>query len=385
MKTLGPWCAVAFAVFSCGPSGPVGTGFVPSNVPKGFTFDTRSAVVLAGRTSVDLNAEPPVLQAVSGAYSVQRVTQGDGRTPLVVFSMQSLTIEPDAVVTVFGAQPVAFVAADTLSVAGTLEVGAGDDRRSARAGGQPANSGALVAGLGPGAGGAPVPAQHLGAGGAGYCGRGGAGSMSGANGGAPYGTEALVPLLGGSSGGSASTGAYGGAGGGAVQLFAGTRLEVTATGSIRANGGGGTQYGGGGGSGGAILLEAPLISVASAQALSVNGGGGGANYFAGALTDNSGANGTPSGAGAGGDPAPDSSVMDPRNAGGRGGGGIGSGAASADGTAGVYLGAPQSTGFGDFGGGGGGAAGRVRFNVAADGGVVLPVALGACATQGVLD
>lgn len=371
------------ATAGCGPAAPAAPTYVPSNVPKGFAWDTRSEVVLSGKTSIDLNAEPPVLQATRGQYTAQRVTQGDGKTPLVVFFMKDLTVTPDAEVTVYGEQPVAFVAAGRVSISGTVDVGAGMDGRSTRAGGQPAAMGEEVAGLGAGAGCGPVPGMKVGAGGAGFCGRGGAGAAGGTNGGAPYGTPALVPLLGGSSGGSAFTGAYGGAGGDALQLFAGEGLEVTATGRLLANGGGGTQYGGGG-SGGALLLESPVISIASAQALSVNGGGGGANYFAGPLTDNSGGNGSAAGPGAGGNPVPDAVAMDARNAGGAGGGGFGSGAASVDGAAGVYLGPPQSTGFKDYGGGGGGGAGRVRFNTTPDGGVTLPGALGDCATLGAL-
>lgn len=131
-------------------------------------------------------------------------------------------------------------------------------------------------GLGPGGGGGGIgfgnpnnqPTGYSGSGG-GFNGAGSAGNDG--NAGASYGSETLLPLIGGSGGGGGRSGQFagsgGGGGGGAVLLASSGTVSVT--GAIRANGGagggtGGTPYGcggpGGGGSGGAIRILATRIT-----------------------------------------------------------------------------------------------------------------------------
>jgi hypothetical protein len=129
------------------------------------------------------------------------------------------------------------------------------------------------AGLGPG-GGAPG-----GAGLAGHAGHLTAGP--GSAGGRAYGSESLVPLLGGSGGGGAATqffgatGSGGGGGGGAVLIAASGTL--TLNGQVTARGGAGGpdlagSPGGGSGSGGAVRLVATTI--AGSGGIDVVGGPG---------------------------------------------------------------------------------------------------------------
>lgn len=141
-------------------------------------------------------------------------------------------------------------------------------------------------GLGPGAGGGaiftpilPNEGSNISCGGGG----GGFGATAGnsecrnrsANsefgvGGSPYGSSALLPLIGGSGGGGGAgglsfNGSGGGGGGGAILIAASGTVAVT--GALLANGGNGgvasgsgTGGGGGGGSGGAIRIVATTIS-----------------------------------------------------------------------------------------------------------------------------
>ncbi|MCA9611660.1 MAG: hypothetical protein H6722_30640 [Sandaracinus sp.] len=177
-----------------------------------------------------------------------------------------------------------------------------------------------------------------------------------------YGSNALVPLVGGSRGGSARAffTALGGGGGGAVQLVGCRQMSIT--GVVSANGAGGQggtkdvaspalAEGGGGGSGGAILVESPTFLELSGALVANGGGGGGAIATGGpgaARTGNAGR--------LDGEPA----------AGGTGNRGIG-------GLGGSLLGA--ATG-GTSSAGGGGGAGRIRVNGATlidlDGMIVSP-------------
>ncbi|MCH9651412.1 MAG: hypothetical protein K0U98_24510 [Deltaproteobacteria bacterium] len=97
------------------------------------------------------------------------------------------------------------------------------------------------------------------------------------NGGAPYGSDFLVPLVGGSGGAggdfSVSSGGGGGAGGGALLLA--SSVSVVIEGAIRTNGGrgGDGRFGGGGGSGGSIRVASPIVS--GAGILRATGGGRG--------------------------------------------------------------------------------------------------------------
>ncbi|MEM6958790.1 MAG: hypothetical protein AAF645_24115 [Myxococcota bacterium] len=197
---------------------------------------------------------------------------------------------------------------------------------------------------------------------------GGAGGSFAAAGGnpgsaAPFGSEALVPLLGGMNGQNSCNSRPGGGGGGAVQISAGQTLTVS--GAVEAFGGGaagglggrGLCLGGaGGGSGGAILLEAPSVDVTGRLNAGGGGGGGGGNNDG--VDGGNGANGR--GGGIGG-PALDVIC----SIGGVAVGGVGGrGSATAEGGAGTE-GDVASCFSGNFytgGGGGGGSAGRIRVN-----------------------
>ena len=123
-------------------------------------------------------------------------------------------------------------------------------------------------GLGPG-GGAGGTGIGAGGGGGGFAttGSNGTGGTAPASGGTPYGTPALVPLIGGSGGGGAgatfgNTGGGGGGGGGAIVVA--SSGTITLTGKILARGGSGGQAllgspGGGAGSGGAVRLVATTV------------------------------------------------------------------------------------------------------------------------------
>lgn len=133
---------------------------------------------------------------------------------------------------------------------------------------------------GPG-GGAGTANNNEGGGGGGHGGPGGAGGAAAA-GGAAFGTPTIDVLAGGGGGGGgggAANAGFGGGGGAAIQIVAGTQIEIDSGGGINAGGcggdegGGGGDGGGGGGAGGTILLEAPAINILGA--LAVNGGGGG--------------------------------------------------------------------------------------------------------------
>lgn len=105
--------------------------------------------------------------------------------------------------------------------------------------------------------------------------------------GSPYGSNYLLPLIGGSGGGgsycgSSFRGGGGGGGGGAILLAVTGNVNIS--GQITANGGQGSSNGtaaGGGGSGGAIRIVATQIF--GTGLLSASGGGGGASGGAGRI------------------------------------------------------------------------------------------------------
>lgn len=88
------------------------------------------------------------------------------------------------------------------------------------------------------------------------------GSNACSTGGSTYGSERLLPLIGGSGGGGgggpANPSMSGGGGGGAILVA--SSGTITVNGSITANGGSGVNSGGGSGSGGGIKLVANIIS-----------------------------------------------------------------------------------------------------------------------------
>jgi hypothetical protein len=302
-------------------------------------------------------------------YAAKTITFAD-QTKMAVVVVHSLRVEASSFIDVsLGHVPVAIVAMSTMTLLGSVKV------RPGLAGGA-FNTQAGAKGSGPG-GGLGGPASTLAAGGgASFCGVGGAGSAE--QGGTPfgksaaYGTPALVPLVGGSGGGVGAI-VSNGSGGGAIQLVAGTSIDLKAGAFISAPGGGGNQgglaaqqEGSGGGSGGAILLEAPTVTVAGA--LAVNGGGGGSGGAAGGKNGDDGhdSDATPA---AGGAPT----MTDHGGNGGAGG--------TADGTDGVN--ATSS------GAGGGGGAGRIRINTTTGqatltGATLSPAAATSCLTQGML-
>jgi hypothetical protein len=196
----------------------------------------------------------------------------------------------------------------------------------------------------------------------------GTSAYHGGDAGAVCGSDALVPLVGGSGGGHAGGtdgsgiggggGGDGGGGGGALQITALARLEIAQAAVIDAGGGGGGKTrdndggGGGGGSGGAVLLES--LDVVIAGAVVANGGGGGT--------------GTGGDGNRNGRPGQRSIAAAP---GGDGTSGIG-GAGAADAVQPI-AGGPTF----DGGGGGGGGVGRIRINsvtLSATGAVVSPAA-----------
>lgn len=199
---------------------------------------------------------------------------------------------------------------------------------------------------------------------------GGAGGSFGAHGGGfaldPFGTEDLLPLLGGFAGEDSCGARPGGGGGGAVQLSAAETVVVE--GQILANGGGGTgggsgsycNGGAGGGSGGAVLIEAATVEVAGGVA--ANGGGGGS----GGTTDFSGYRGADGRAGI--DQAPGGAAVRDEPcllysdviSGYGGGGGTRDVGAQSGGLGGDETRCIGNTYSGD--GGGGGSVGRIRIN-----------------------
>jgi hypothetical protein len=180
---------------------------------------------------------------------------------------------------------------------------------------------------------------------------------------ATYGDATLIPLLGGMTG--QGGGNAGGGGGGALQITAGTRIEVL--GNIFAGGGGGisgsSSYsysgGGGGGSGGAILLEAPKVVMTGVlNANGAGGGGGGGTNGWGSYGEDAADAYASGGAGRDGAGCPLYGYV----SGGHGGNGATQQYAAGAGQSSDYdsrcIGSAAFVG----GGGGGGGLGRIRIN-----------------------
>ena len=232
------------------------------------------------------------------------VTLQGGGHGIAVFSFESLTIDPNAVIDVQGPRPVALLARDSLTFAGTINAngGNGGDGGSSsggaggvgRAGGGNGGTGGLAAaggdGHGPGFGGGGDGNDS------GFGGNGAGGGFGGNGGGSPgsgsprdgspgvsYG-NLLVELEAGSGGGGGGGGfgggGGGGAGGGAVELGAlGTvELNVGIINTASGLGGAGAATGfGGSASGGGVLVHGGIVTrffdTISAGA-GGNGGGG---------------------------------------------------------------------------------------------------------------
>lgn len=257
--------------------------FIPSNLDlTGIDVAALGDVVINEAPCDVRSDERAACPSVDTSRTAFKVVDQPGGGKLGVYFARNWHVEPNAVVRISGPYAVAFVALDTFSLEGTLDVSTHRDDMSSGGFKAPKNeAGGKIDGAGKGAGRAGSPTS--GAGGGGYCGAGGQGGSSGGSasaGGSAYGTDTLIPLVGGSSGGLGEL--FAGSGGGAVQIVAGKRLVIGALGVIHAGGAGGSfgggpgakqQPGSGGGSGGAILLESLVVE--HAGLLAANGGAGG--------------------------------------------------------------------------------------------------------------
>jgi hypothetical protein len=346
--------------------------FTPSNLPDDLDLEVEGDLILNGETCAsearintdtgEINCYDPGQVEFKGYRAFQIVKQADG-SEVGVFSGKNIVLENTVRVIVEGQRPLVLLTPGNVQLGGRLQAVA-DEVYAERgnAGGFSSVKGEQVKGQGPGGGGGTSPE----AGGGSYCGKGGkGGSATGAAGGVVYGAEELVPLLGGSSGGNGALGGSGGAGGGAIQIVAGGKLAISATGVIHVGGAGGGWNGGGGGSGGAILLEASELDIAGT--LAANGGGGGEGD---GVAGKSGLNASPDAIAAPGGATGTAELTDD--------GGSGSAAGDVDGSSGSSV-----------SGGGGGGAGRIRLNSKSGkaklSGELSPAAGSACVTEGTLD
>ena len=325
-------------------------GFMPTN------FDP-STVSVDGGSDGGIWANAPDVMVSSGCTNCLGVTavtieQNDVNATLAdLYVMKSLTIAATASVTLSGPRPIILAVQNSADIQGVI---------IATAGGFGQGSGATGPGVGANG--------TNGNGGGSYCGVGG--NSSGApvvGGGAAYGNATLSPLVGGSAGGYASgtpCGGQRGTGGGAIQIVAGSTINVRQYAAINAGGGGGGNCNGygGGGAGGAILLEAPTVAIRGT--LAANGGGGGSPQAVGAPAT---ADANPAlGGGAGSDA-------------GQALGGAGSAGTTINGSDGVA---------GTYAASGGGAAGRIRINTASGSatisGLLSPDMSTTCVSQGTI-
>jgi hypothetical protein len=255
-------------VLGCASDGTRCLSFVPSNglgpalvasaeepdidLPSGSHINTDTGTVTDG-ASIPIQVSSLV------------VTQG--ASTIRVFIGHSMVIGDVAVT---GTSALAIVASDTIELTGNLR--ANGAFTSAAPGAQ--ETGICVGGVG-----------QLGGGGGGNATMGGNGGKSLATsipapGGAAV--TSFEPLVGGCRGGnqtdtSGNTIAIGGGGGGAIQLVAGTSIEIAGTINVGAGGGASAA---GGGSGGLIILQSPHVTLTGG--LYANGGGGGACDSSGA-------------------------------------------------------------------------------------------------------
>jgi hypothetical protein len=322
----------------------MGLGTADLMVIDVLTFDTDTGSI-TGLTAGEVRPAGP--GELAGIHFATDDTSCRG---LGVFSVASLSVPVGGEILGVGGRGLVLLARGAVAIDGAIVVSALGPQ--ARAGGSEGGARGQP-GQGPSPGGAGTYSGSCcdgGGGGGGHLaegGRGGDASLAvGGAGGMVTGSDALVPLCGGSGGGGEASpywpagGVGGGAGGGAVQISSGELISVAA-GSVRAGGGGGPggyeSGGGGGGAGGAILLEAPVVEVVGS--VLCNGGGGGAGAYHPAA-----------GPGIDGDE------------GGAGGLSAGSGSAGGNGGSGAtWVGASARPDPGN-GGGGGGAAGRIRIN-----------------------
>jgi hypothetical protein len=339
-----------------GPDGGVG-GFpyVPSNFAPDVIPVPDAGLVIDCDAGYDTTTASGFFCGSQVPAPVTVTMQGGSQA--VLLPVGPMTITDAGRLTVVGSRPLIFAVLGNAQLDGPLLAGAVLSR--------PGPGGSRPMCLGDGTSGTPGGGGGSGGGGGAYGTPGAWGGLAGSNslgadagaGGAPFGTLALVPLVGGCSGGpggETTTGCLrdGGAGGGAIQLSVAGVLHVSS--AIAAPGGGGQGGdsanrcgGGGGGSGGGILLEALRVELAATARLTANGGGGA-----------EGGDDAPSSLKFGGDgridgpfPALGGDSLNIASAGGDGGAG------SIPPMVGESY--PLTTG---GGGGGGGSVGRIRIN-----------------------
>lgn len=256
-----------------------------------WSIDTDTgAIVGADATVVRDAAEGEGMGASGIGFHVQ--PQVVGAPELAIFTVRSLVVEADVLVTGRGGRSLVVLASGDVAIEGVIDVGAALDGnlRSAGPGGSTGAEARASAG-GPGSGerGQEEFALQSGGGGGGHGGRGGDGGDStdlvrtvrGGTGGDDYvGTEPLRGGGGGGGGASRDRGGVGGGGGGGLQISARGTLRLGPGAVVRSPGAGGGGAsaiggaGGGGGAGGSVVLEATTLVVEGRVA--ANGGGGGA-------------------------------------------------------------------------------------------------------------
>ena len=215
-----------------GTSGDAGSGalsFKPSNIDI-------SGVDLGKIDDIDITASPCAINSemldsrcFDGTKVAYTTITQTNNIKIGVYVAKSWRIEPNA------QSPWRATFPSRWSRSGPSRFSARSPRRrrvTTRFGGGYRATGSNAVGAGPGGGAASGTAANGGGGGS-YCGVGGTGGV-GAGGAAPaggsvYGSAAIVPLQGGSQGGGGIT-TDGGAGGGAIQLVAGTSIDVGAGG-----------------------------------------------------------------------------------------------------------------------------------------------------------
>ncbi|MCC7386572.1 MAG: hypothetical protein IT384_32335 [Deltaproteobacteria bacterium] len=294
-------------------------------------------------------APPSALRPQNGGPEVRVLVAG------------SLALGPLSVLRIIGTRPLVIVVHGDTTIAGPIAATAGRTAGCPSTGNGAGGGDAIANNAGGGGGGGGAHGTGAPFGGRG----GGSGSSRGAggNGGAINGDPDVTPLRGGCDGGEGgdtlssigveSAGGRGGRGGGALQIIASG--SITIEGSIAANGDGGNVGdpggvdggggGGAGGSGGALFFEASRLDVTGTGRLCANGG--------------SGAQGSGSTSGAPGiagscslTPATTPSLGTGGGAGGRGG--------ALDTAPGGGSTGPDTRG----GGGAGGSVGRIRLRAA---------------------
>ncbi|MFH1435543.1 MAG: hypothetical protein ABIJ56_07475 [Pseudomonadota bacterium] len=347
---------------------------VPSNVndaglycvpgTEGLNLPARTSIIFVDTDEGELSCYDESGYHIGEAtgFSFTQRTQPDGAPGLGVFSFDSFTLPGGVELWAVGGHAFVILSCHDVTINGLLDAGAhgytmdGVPYFKAGPGGSSAGDGLGAGGPGSEGGGSD---EDGGGGGGGFGAIGGNGNSSvvGMAGGV-YGSEELVPLLGGSGGGKGADDSYGrggsgGAGGGALEIS--TPATITVNGTVSSAGyggwgGGDAAAGGGGGSGGGILLEAHTINIPAGAIVAANGGGGGGgSYWTGSdAVSYDGEKGHD-----GLTPAAGGSVIAGRY-GCRGGNGN-----SAD----VVNGETAACGSGEVnGGGGGGGSGRIRIN-----------------------